>query len=208
MTKKKIKRRYYEGLYDVAAQINSARTPEDVLSSLVENVAGTLDAKGCSIMLLTPDRKRLLHTAAHGLSDWYIRKGPLMAEKSIAETLRGTPVAIFDASTDPRIQYPEQQAKEGVASILSIPMLLRDEVIGVMRVYTSESRYFSAEEIYFVSAVANLGAIALENAELYEFVHQDYVTIRQELLQWRAAFGDEWIGHGPGVVAHDWWKFI
>lgn len=208
MTKRKVKRSYYESLYEVAAAINSVRTPEEVLSSIVEKVASTLEAKGCSIMLLTPDGKRLLHTAAYGLSDWYIRKGPYLAEKSIAETLRGEPITIPDATTDERMQYPEHQAKEGVASILSVPMKLRDEVIGVMRVYTSEPYYFDSDDIYFVSAVANLGAIALENAELYEFVHKDYVTIRRELLEWRAAFGDEWIGQGPGVVAHDWWKFI
>jgi GAF domain-containing protein len=208
MTKRKVKRSYYESLYEVAAAINSVRMPEEVLSSIVEKVASTLGAKGCSIMLLTPDGKRLLHTAAYGLSDWYIRKGPYLAEKSIAETLRGEPVTIPDATTDERMQYPEHQAKEGVASILSVPMKLRDEVIGVMRIYTSEPYYFDSDDIYFVSAVANLGAIALENAELYEFVHKDYVTIRRELLEWRAAFGEEWIGQGPGVVAHDWWKFI
>jgi GAF domain-containing protein len=208
MTKRKVKRSYYESLYEVAAAINSVRTPEEVLSSIVEKVASTLGAKGCSIMLLTPDGKRLLHTAAYGLSDWYIRKGPYLAEKSIAETLRGEPVTIRDATTDERMQYPEHQAKEGVASILSVPMKLRGGVIGVMRIYTSEPSHFDSDDIYFVSAVANLGAIALENAELYEFVHKDYVTIRRELLEWRAAFGEEWIGRGPGVVAHDWWKFI
>jgi GAF domain-containing protein len=86
--------------------------------------------------------------------------------------------------------------------------MLRDEVIGVMRVYTSEPFHFTNDDIYFVGAVANLGAIVLENAKLYEFVHKDYVTIRRELLEWRAAFGDEWIGQGPDVVARDWWKFI
>ncbi|MFC1957102.1 GAF domain-containing protein [Chloroflexota bacterium] len=208
MTKRKVKRSYYESLYEVASEINSARTPEDVLGSVVEKVASGLGAKGCSIMLLTPDGKRLLHTAAYGLSDWYIRKGPYLAERSLAETLKGTPVTIADAATDERMQYPEHQTKEGVVSILSVPMMLRDEVIGVMRVYTSELRYFDTDDIYFVSAAANLGAIALENAELYEFVHKDYVTVRRELLEWRAAFGEEWIGQGPGVVAHDWWKFI
>jgi GAF domain-containing protein len=188
--------------------MNSANTPEDVLSSIVEDVAEALGAKGCSIMLLTPDRKRLLHTAAYGLSDWYIRKGPYLADKSIAGTLKSEPVAILDATKDERMQYPEHQEREGVASILSVPMMLRDEVIGVMRVYTAEPRHFTADDIYFVSAVANLGAIALENAELYEFVHKDYVTIRRELLEWRAAFGEEWIGRGPEVVVHDWWKFI
>jgi len=208
MTKRKVKRGYFESLYEMATAMNSARTPEEVLSSIVENVVTTLGAKGCSIMLLTPDGQRLLHTAAHGLSDWYIRKGPYLADKSIAETLQGKPVTILDASTDERMQYPEHQTKEGVASILSVPVMLRDEVIGVMRVYTSEPQHFSSDDISFVCAVANLGAIALENAELYEFVHKDYVTIRRELLEWRAAFGDEWIGEGPGVVAHDWWKFI
>ena len=208
MTKKTVRRNYFESLYEMAAAMNSARTPEEVLGSIVENVVDTLGAKGCSIMLLTPDGTRQHHTAAHGLTDWYNRKGPYLADKSIATTLRGKPVIILDASTDERMQYPEHQTKEGVASILSVPVMLRDEVIGVMRVYTAEPHHFSPSDISFVCAVANLGAIALENAELYEFVHQDYVTIRRELLEWRAAFGDEWIGEGPGVVAHDWWKFI
>jgi len=208
MAKRKVKRTYYESLYEIAAAINSARTPESVIGSIVEMVAQSLDAKGCSIMLLTPDKKRLLHTAAYGLSDEYIRKGPYAADQSIAETLNSGPICILDASTDTRMQYPEFQTKEGICSILSVPMVLRDEVIGVMRVYTGEPHYFSSDEMYFLAAVANLGAIALENAELYEFVQKDYETIRRELLEWRAAFGDEWIGQGPGVVAHDWWKFI
>ena len=98
MPKRKVKRSYYESLYEVAAAVNTARTPEEVLGSIVEKVATALGAKGCSIMLLTPDGKRLLHTAAYGLSDWYIRKGRYLAEKSIAETLKGTAVSIMDAA--------------------------------------------------------------------------------------------------------------
>jgi len=59
--------RYYHSLYEIAATVNSARTPESVLRSIVERAAEALEAKGCSVMLLTPDRKLLLHTAAHGL---------------------------------------------------------------------------------------------------------------------------------------------
>ena len=51
--------------------------------------------------------------------------------------------------------------------MLSVPIRLRDQVIGVMRVYTSETREFGAEEVEFVQAVANLGAIALENARRF-----------------------------------------
>ena len=115
MVKKKVKRSYYESLYEIASEINSARTPESVLGSIVEMVAEALGAKACSIMLLTPDRKQLLHTAAYGLSDWYIRKGPYAADKSIAETLMGGAVTILNASSDERMLYPEQQQKEGAA---------------------------------------------------------------------------------------------
>lgn len=207
--KKTVKRSYYASLYEVAALVNSSRSPESVLSSIVEKVAKALDAKGCSIMLLTPDKKRLLHTVAYGLSDWYVKKGPLSADKSISEALEsGRPVVISDATTDERIQYREEKKKEGVVSILSVPMMLRDEAIGVIRVYTAEPRFFTRDDIYFVSAVANLGAIALENARLYDSIQKDFQTVTEELLEWRATFGEEWIGPGPDVVAPHWWKFI
>ncbi len=206
--RKKVKRSYYASLYEVAALVNSVRTPESMLAGIVEKVAKTLEVKGCSIMLLTPDRKRLLHTVAYGLSDWYVRKGPILADKSICETLEGKAVAIADATVDERIQYREQQAKEKIVSILSVPMMLRDEAIGVIRVYTAELRYFTRDDVYFVSAVANLGAIALENARLYDSINKDYQAVTEELLEWRATFGEEWIGEGPDVVAHRWWKFI
>jgi len=184
---------YYTSLYELAAALNSMRTPEAILRSLVEGVAKAMGVKGCSLMLLSPDRKELFHTVAYGLSDWYVRKGPVSADKSIAEALEGKAVTIFDAPQDSRIQYREQAKKEGIASILSVPMTLREEIIGVVRVYTSEPSQFTTEDIYFVGAVANLGAIALENARLYEILQKDYEAFRQEMLQWRATLGHEWM---------------
>jgi len=205
---KKVKRSYYASLYEVAALLNSTRSPESVLSSIVEKVSHALGAKGCSILLLSPDKTCLLHTVTYGLSDDYIRKGCILADKSIAETLEGRPVAISDAAEDERVQYPEWKKAEGIMSILSVPMVLRDEAIGVIRIYTAERRYFTREDIYFVSAVANLGALALENARLYDSIRKDCHTVTEELLEWRAAFGDEWIGEGPDVVAPHWWKYV
>lgn len=189
----KIEPNYYQSLYEVAEAANSARTPEGVLRSIVERVSQAIEAKGCSLMLLTPDRKLLLHTMAYGLSDSYVRKGPVSADKSLSAALEGTPVAVLDATKDEWVQYREQAKKEGIASILSVPMMLREEIIGVIRVYTVEQRSFTADEVYFVKAVANLGAIALENARLYDAVQKDYEASRREMLEWRAALGYEWI---------------
>ncbi len=185
--------RYYQSLYETAAAINSTRAPEAILNYIVKNVALAMMAKGCSLMLLTPDRRLLLHTAAYGLSDWYVRKGPVSADKSISEALEGKPVAVMDAGEDVRIQYREQARKEGIASILSVPMMLREEIIGVVRVYTGKPYQFDADDMYFVGAVANLGAIALENVRLYEAVQTEFGVFREEMLQWRAELGYEWI---------------
>lgn len=187
------KETYYESLYELAATLNSSRAPEAVLHSLVEGVAKAVEAKGCSLMLLSPDRKVLLHTVAYGLSDGYVRKGPLSADKSLSEALEGKPVAVLDATRDERIQYREQARKEGIASMLSVPMLLREGIIGVIRVYTSEPYDFSMDDMYFVGAIANLGAIALENARLYQAVQKVHETFGQDILEWRAALGHEWM---------------
>jgi GAF domain-containing protein len=97
------KENYYSSLYELAATLNSSRPPESILQSVVEGVAKAMGAKGCSLMLLIPDRKVLLHTVAYGLSDWYVRKGPVSADKSISEALEDKPVAILDATEDHRI---------------------------------------------------------------------------------------------------------
>jgi len=191
--------RYYHSLYEIGAAVNSAATPDSVLRSIVESVAKALEAKGCSLMLLTPDRKLLLHTAAYGLSDWYVRKGPVSADKSIAEALEGKPVSVFNAIEDDRIQYRKQAKEEGIASMLSVPVMLREEVVGVIRVYTAEPRHFTDADTYFVGAVANLGAIALENARLHDSAKKDYEALRLDLAEWRAALGYEWIA-GESVL--------
>jgi len=185
--------KYYHSLYEIAMVLNSTHEPEDVLGSIVESVAKAMEAKGCSLMLLTPDKKLLLHTIAYGLSEQYVRKGPVSADRSIAEALQGRPVDILNAAEDDRVQYRKQADAEGIASILCVPIMLREEVIGVIRVYTAEPRHFTQDDMYFVGAVANLGAIALENAKLYDSAKWDYDELRRDIAEWSAALGGEWM---------------
>jgi signal transduction histidine kinase len=162
----------YKILYAIAKELTSSLVTDKVLSSMVESITKAMGIKGCSLLLLTPDKEQLLHSISYGLSNWYLKKGPVRANTIIPEVLQGKPVAILHVSQDPRIQYKEEARREGIASTLSIPLMPRGEVIGVMRVYTSEPRQFSPEDIDFLSALANLGAIALEKAKLYESLGQ------------------------------------
>lgn len=191
MTKER--RDYYERVYEVASILNSERSPRALLRSIVESVATATEAKACSLMLLTAEREVLLHTVAYGLSDWYLRKGPVTVGKIISDVLEGKPMAIFDATTDERVLYREQAKKEGIASMLSVPMRLRGEVIGVLRVYTAKPYRFTRDDIRFVETIANLGAVALENLRAYDIIQKDYETFRREMIQWRAELGDEWM---------------
>ena len=189
MTKEK--RDYYENVYQVISILNSQRDPRSLLRSIVESVAKALGVKACSLMLLTAERDVLLHTVAYGLSDWYLRKGPVTVGKIISDVLKGKPVAVLDATTDERVLYREQAKKEGIASMLSVPMKLRGEVVGVFRVYTAKPYRFTEDDIHFVETIANLGAVALEGLRAYDIIQKDYKTCRQEMLQWRAELGDE-----------------
>jgi len=172
--------RYYQSLYEAAAVLNSSRAVREILHSIVENVARTVGAKGCSLMLLSRNKRILSHVAVYGLSEGYRKKGAVRADKSLSEALEGKVVNVLHAPEDDRIQYPEEARKEGIASILSVPMMLREDIVGVIRVYTAEPRQFTLDDIYFVGAVANLGAIALENAKLYKTLKKDYETFRRE----------------------------
>jgi GAF domain-containing protein len=190
---KKTEKNYYQSLYEITSMLNSERDPKALLRSIAEGTAKATGAKACSLMLLTPDKDVLLHTVAYGLSDWYLRKGPVKVSKVISDVLEGKPVAVLDAATDERVLYREQTKQEGIASILSVPMRLRGEVIGVVRIYTAKQYRFTKDDIYFVETIANLGAIALENVRAYDIIQKDYETFRREMLQWRAELGDEWM---------------
>ena len=82
--------------------------------------------------------------------------------------LRGTPVVVGDVGHDPSFQYAAAAAREGLASVLAVPLAVRKRVLGVLRVYTAEPHQFAAEERAFLTAVANLGAQAMERTRLYE----------------------------------------
>jgi transcriptional regulator with GAF, ATPase, and Fis domain len=159
------RRDYYQSVYQITSTLNSTRDARTLLHSIVESVAKAMEAKACSLMLLT-------------------------AEKDV---LKGKPVAVLDATTDERVVYREQAKKEGIASMLSVPMKLRGEVIGVLRVYTAKPYRFTRDDTHFVDTIANLGAVALENLRAYDMLQKDYETFRRDLLQWSAALGHEWM---------------
>jgi two-component system sensor histidine kinase/response regulator len=165
--------RYEQVFFEAAKRISSSLSTDEVLKAIVESTARAVNAKGSSLLLLSPDKKQLVHSATYGLSDWFVKKGPLSAEKSLAQALEGKPTQVLNAAEDKNVQYRWHMKKEGIASILAVPVVFENEVIGMMRVYTAEPRQFSEEETGFVEGVASLGALTLQKARRHEAVSND-----------------------------------
>jgi signal transduction protein with GAF and PtsI domain len=144
-----------------------------VIDLLIGKVLAIMTVKACSLRLVNETTLELELVASNGLSESYLHKGPIHMEKSIRETLKGVPVLILDATADPRIEYPHENAREGIASILSLPIIAGKRVIGILRLYSKEMRQYSKEEVAFLSAVAELAGLAIINARLYEKTKYD-----------------------------------
>jgi len=170
------KKDYFAALYEVAKVVNASLTPSQVMKKIVSCVAESMNVKACSLRLLGARRKRLLMGAYHGLSDGYIRKGPVLVNESglDKQALKGKTVWLKNAQTDKNFQYQEKAKIEGIKSVLVVPLMAEKKSMGVLRVYTEKVREFSQDEIKFLEAVGNLSAIALENARLHEALRRDY----------------------------------
>jgi signal transduction protein with GAF and PtsI domain len=153
----------YETILKITRSMSSTMDAEDVIMLTVEGIKTAMEVKGCALFLIDKKSNELKLAGAHGLSDDYLNKGPLSALKSIAATLEQGPVAVYDVSDDPRLQYPEAAKKEGIASIMSVPIVIHNNIIGVLRIYTAEPWEFTLEDVNFVQAVAQIAGMAIEN---------------------------------------------
>ena len=154
----------YETLLKVTKSISHSKDPEEIALMTVDSIKNALNTKGCSLFLINRKTNELELAASFGLSDEYLNKGPISAMRSIAQSLDEGPVAIYDVMDDPRIQYPEEARKEGIASILSVPIVVGGHLIGAMRVYTTEPWEFTLKDVNFVQALAQIAGMAVNMA--------------------------------------------
>lgn len=166
--------RYALAFKQIARIINSPLPVKKMVSGVCASATRGLQAAGCAVMLLNPQKEYLDIIGAHGLSDIYLRKGPINARKSYGDILEGTTVAVDDVQMDKRTQYPEQAVKENLKSLLGAPIRQKGEVIGEIRLYTRVKRRFKPHEKDFLVTVANILAVTLEKIELNQYLNKQH----------------------------------
>ncbi len=170
-------------LSQVSETVASNRLIEDVLQLIVTMTAQMMNSKICSIMLLEPASGELRIMATQSLSEQYRRKPSLKLGQSISgrAVQERRSIIVPDVTKERDYMYPEMARREGLCSLLSVPMLIRDRAVGVINSYTSVPHSFTSEEIKVLQAIANQAAIAIENTKLVEksFEMQEALEVRK-----------------------------
>ncbi|HEY6226949.1 MAG TPA: GAF domain-containing protein [Verrucomicrobiae bacterium] len=175
----RLKARWFEALFNVGQTITSTLNVDDALKVITHQACDLMGAKMSSLLMLDETREWLDLRASYGAGSVYIKKPRLsVAESALGAVVRRKKsLQIPNVQISSRYQNVEVARREQLVSLLSVPLLFRNEAIGALNVYTAEPHSFSNEEVRVLAALAQLSGIAIEKARLYERI----VDIEEQL---------------------------
>lgn len=175
-------------LAKVGQLISSGQYMDEMLQLIVRMIAEMMQARVCSIMLVDTQKNELVLKAAKCSSEEYWQRPNLKIGKSLVSRVvkESAPLMVRDVTREAGYLYPELATREGVRSLVSVPMIYKDHVIGVINVYSAEERTFSGEDLRVLSTVANQAALAVENTKLSVAVQESQEALQTRKLVERA----------------------
>ncbi|MFB3886556.1 MAG: GAF domain-containing protein [Thermodesulfobacteriota bacterium] len=175
--KKKPEPREINALLEISKAIASGLYLEDVLRLIVTVTANVMDSKICSLWILDEKDHQLKIKATQSISEEYLKERSLALGEGVVGhvALHNQPLAILDVLKEPRYKEKDLAKKEGLVSMLSVPMCIKEKVIGVINCYTSYPHPFSKSEEEMLTAVANQAATCIENSGLMETLDIDEI---------------------------------
>lgn len=181
-------RRNSEMFYDLSSSINSSLDIKKIMHILTAEIADAFGMKGVTIRLLNSETRSLELMASYGLSEEYLNKGPIPLDKGIGQALKGETIVISDVKTDDLVQYPQATQKEGIASVLCVPIKSGDDVIGIMKLCSGVQQDFDPYTVKLAEGLAHQGGLAIQNASLYLMLQEDKKNLEQEIWSHRTWF--------------------
>jgi signal transduction histidine kinase len=177
----RLKARLLETLVSVSRTINSTLNLNEALPVITREACALMEAKMASIMMLDESGEYLELRASHGASEAYLNKPRLSLDDSFLGIVfrRKKPMQLENVQNSALYQNADIARREGLVSLLSAPLVFGGQAIGTLNVYAGAQRSFSNEEIHILQALAELSAIAMEKARLYERI----VDVEEQLRQ-------------------------
>ena len=157
-----------KALSKISKAIASELYLEDILRLIVAVTAQVMGSNICSLMLLDEKTKELIIRATQSISEEYNKKPPLKIGEGIAgkAVLEKKPIVIYEVLKEKDYKFKDIAKRDGLVSLLCVPMMVKGKVIGVLNLYTSKPHKFTQNEINILTAVANQAALVIENTEL------------------------------------------
>ncbi len=162
----------YEDQIKALSKISKAITSdlylEDILKLIVTVTAQVMGSNICSLMLVDEKKKELVFRATQSISEEYNQKPPLKIGEGISGKVaeQNKPIAVKDVTKNKDYKYADLAKKEGLCSLLCVPLAVKKKVIGVINCYTATPHDFTETEINILTTIANQAAVAIENTEL------------------------------------------
>jgi len=171
--------RQLESLLSVAQSVISSLNLQEILQHVTRDACRLMDTKVCSLMLLNPARDLLELRAYHGAGAEYLSKPPLPVADSLVGFVvrRRKPLRVYNVQEHDEYRHTEMARKEGLVSLLSVPLVVGEMAIGALNVYTAAPYHYSNQDVRTLSALASLAAVAIENARL----HEKIVDVEEQL---------------------------
>ncbi len=177
----RLKAQLFESLANVSRAINSTLHLDEALQAVTREACQLMGGKMSSLLMLDDTREWLDLRASSGAGRAYLKKPRLAVAESLLGMVmrRKKPTQVEDVQTSARYAHADVARREGLVSLLSVPLLFGGEAIGALSVYTGARHIFSNEEVRILSALAELSAIAIEKARLYERI----VDVEEQLRE-------------------------
>lgn len=160
----------FDSLVKVSQSITSEKYLDEILNLIVIVTAEMLNSRICSVMLLDPKGAELVIKATQSMSEEYKKKPNLKVDTSLMGEVVKTmqPLLVADVREEKRYFYRDLAIKEGLSSMVAVPMVVKEKAIGVICVYTKEPREFNPDEVGVLQMVANQAAAAVDNTRWME----------------------------------------
>ena len=170
-------------LNDINSAVASTLDLESVMNILLEKVGQVFPQFSSMVHLLNPQRD-VLEALAFRNVDVGPWKQTVAGENEGFNSLTAKlkrPLVIHDAQNDLRARRPEFLRRNGFVAYLGLPLIVKDEAVGVLALFAKVNDAFAAVDIQFLSMLAGQAALAIHNSQLYQGIKHANVTLEQTL---------------------------
>jgi len=151
----------------------------EILNLICASVVRLLQVKGSVLCMYMPKEKALEIVSSRGLPQDFLDKGALDPSEGLQELLRtGETSFITDQEFKARLQFPDEAKKEGIVAIWSVPLKVKDTILGVLRLFSADKKSLTDDENEILMKFIEQAARAIEHAMSFEQLRSDIESLK------------------------------